>query len=282
MFCQNCGQENVSSAKFCVRCGTRILMPKAGEPESDGTIHPDVDRPVRKSDAGADETIIMKSKELNIAGFHFGMGELLFYLGCALGVVSTILPFFSIPGTQIGSTIIGGVSVNLVSRGFWWLILIWACSVVASIRGIPIVGALSGGFTLLFAIYFLVSYLMNGTSIAIGLPVLLLASLLMIGGSACLLLKSGKRGRIVSGVDEVSSKYCETFDHFERRDRSSSSEESNRSFSSPRTFSEKQCSEEGTPQESFVTCPKCGRQEKAGANYCGVCGARLSVDERSE
>ena len=294
MFCQNCGQENVASAKYCVKCGSQILVPNRDvEPvpiisaanatatnavanAGDGA-SPKTD--LSREDADRNKQYNIKNsitRKTEVKGLKLDFGMLLLCGGFVLGLIGAILPFFYTSGAKTGSVVISGAPVSLIVRGFWWLIIIWGVAVAASLRGWPVAGLVSGGFTLLFALYFLVSYLSVGTTIGAGLILLIASAILMIVGSVHLLLKGKSAENLDSAIGRaLISEMPDVVNDLKRRANGLAASGDCRFGTDDKGADEAHCSCDEPSQSGFRYCARCGSREKPSARFCGKCGAPL-------
>lgn len=292
MFCQNCGQENVASAKYCVKCGSQILVPNRDvEPvpiitaanatnvaanTGDGA-SPKTDLSCEGTDRNIqynNENSITRKTE--VKGLKLDFGMLLLCGGFVLGLIGAILPFFYTSGVKTGSVVISGAPVSLIVRGFWWLIIVWGVAVAASLRGWPVAGLVSGGFTLLFALYFLVSYLSVGTTIGAGLILLIASAILMLVGSVHLLLKRKSAENLDAGIGRaLISEMPDVVNDLKRRANDLAASGDCRFETDDKGADEGRCSCDEPSQSGFRYCARCGSREKSSARFCGKCGAPL-------
>lgn len=303
MFCQNCGQENVDSANYCVACGSRILIPsKDGKAALDryNATAKDVDTQTpsephnvahnNDSTMRSPETLtyehkqetreqtFSKSKEvnctavdqlvsqlglsadhnINLNGIKLSVEELLICSASILAIIALILPFFSF---QLGTTeASGSASVNLISRGFWWFIPLWAIGALAAKR-FTIVSIITSGITLVFSGYYLIGYISNGTSIGAGCILLTASGLIMFLSSIYLLLKGPTPLPMLSGNDsaDIQSALSKIANLSNHRD--------------GKSFSTKDIDQlDKTVEGVGKVCPKCGYLEDPDAKFCGGCG----------
>ncbi|MBQ9827427.1 MAG: zinc ribbon domain-containing protein, partial [Lachnospiraceae bacterium] len=132
MFCWNCGKEIEDGSKFCMYCGTVLVQddaapaapeaPKAAAPRpiederdtiwgrGEPKAQPDYSRPQPRDDGGYDRPAAPRPRA-NVQFNTANLDMILTYLGAALVIISSFLPFIGASGT-------GAYDVSLTSKSY--------------------------------------------------------------------------------------------------------------------------------------------------------------------
>lgn len=187
---------------------------------------------------------------IRLGGLELSYAEAIYAIGCIIAIIGSILPFFTFSAGAGGQATLQ-MSVNLIARGFWWLLVAWIAAGVTMHKGYPAAGIASGGFTVVFCIFFLVGWIMNGTTPGIGAFVIMLGGLVMLAGSIARtrpdLATSVRRTKAAAPQGRMSNV----------------------------TTHETAPASEAQPEQIKI-CPACGSEEDADAKFCGNCGSKLS------